>query len=196
VSPCFVIAATDVRISANPLSTPHAMLSFCRGIFVNRLFGAQTGQAASKRGGDYRGPIRFPHFTLPLRPSRIRSYRKSSFLSVSSWIGGCVFQSLRRPRLFSVRDCPAALGRSRHWNARNRPAFDQPLRESATLALLVAGLSFAAYESRLVRHAFRNLRGAEVILFTEKVKAMTPPSAEMIVLGDDWNPRLVYYSQR
>lgn len=76
----------------------------------------------------------------------------------------------------------AAAGIGTHEIARR---LTNPFGRSATLALLVAGLSFAAYESRLVRHAFQNLRGAEVILFTEKVEAMTPPLAGVIVLGDD-----------
>ena len=38
--------------------------------------------------GDYRGPIPFPPVTLPLNPSRIRSPRSSSFLSVTGQVPG------------------------------------------------------------------------------------------------------------
>jgi len=51
VSPYIVIAATDVRISANPPSKSDGLLNFRPEIFDNRLFAPQTGQTVVRVGG-------------------------------------------------------------------------------------------------------------------------------------------------
>ena len=60
-------ASTDVRISANPPSKSDKLSSFCRNIFVNRLFAPQAGQADLRVGG-LRGSDSVSTRHPPLKP--------------------------------------------------------------------------------------------------------------------------------
>ena len=65
-----MIAATDVRFSANPPSKSAGLLNFRSEIFVNLLFAPPTGQTVVIVG-DTKSPLLSA--TLPLNPSRTRS---------------------------------------------------------------------------------------------------------------------------
>ena len=72
---------TDLRTFAVAAPEFDELLSFRRVIFVNRHFAPLAGQADFRVGVLQGGRTPLPAETLPLNPFRIRSPRKSSFLS-------------------------------------------------------------------------------------------------------------------
>ena len=53
-----------------------------------------------------------------------------------------------------------------------------------------------AYNSNYVAYSYRDLRNDEIIKISNLIMENTGPGEELIILGDDWNSRIPYYSRR
>lgn len=62
----------------------------------------------------------------------------------------------------------------------------------ATVVLVVV----ATARCHVVKMSYRDVTSDEVLAFTEEVRRIVPEETEVLVIGDDWNPRLPYYARR
>lgn len=68
---------------------------------------------------------------------------------------------------------------------------------AATLCVALAlSLGLASLRASVVKLAYKDTTKEEIYLFAKQVRAMVPPSTEILIFGDDWNPRLPYYTER
>lgn len=54
----------------------------------------------------------------------------------------------------------------------------------------------ATARSPMVRSAYADLTGDDVLGFCRELRRVVPTDAELVVVGEDWNPRIPYYAAR
>ena len=131
-------------------------------------------------------------FRLPARPA----------LVALGLCGGALATVLVFFNLYRVHDyylcavaLPVWLCAAAGLNALARRLPGPSVRLAVGLAV-AAFLALASYNSSYVRNSYRDHSADEVFRFAAAVRARVGPEEELVIFGDDWNPRLPYYAER
>lgn len=74
--------------------------------------------------------------------------------------------------------------------------FPRPLATWVAIGTLVLILARTSFGMNYVLASYVDWRRHEVYQFCQEVKSVVPATEELIVIGDDWNSRIPYYSER